>query len=280
MPTMTRSRRQTTSRPLSVCTLEDRWTPSTGSLLGTAANYSVLGLQGTTILNNEVRVAGNEGVSQGGALKNKADSTITKNVFEYSKGEYSGNGKLRGQVVIDADRLAKADQDALQASLTAASQIATQTFGSIKHSTVVLGNGGVNVISINGNITDSLILRGSASDIFIVNVSGTLKLRGNSTLGLAGGVTASHVLYNFTGAGTISVDDHDVVNGTLLAPHYSVQFEGVCKGAIIAGGDTINLKSHARVKEIDFTGQITLVIVIWKYFGDGVFRHQRRFRDR
>ena len=40
----------------------------------------------------------------------------------------------------------------------------------------VNGNGGLNVININGNMTTSLILNGSATDIFIVNVTGTLSL--------------------------------------------------------------------------------------------------------
>src|SRR6185437_14374876 len=122
-----------------------------------------------------------------------------------SAGQFSGPGSLGGDVIVDPAKLSQADSDAILAASQAAAQTPTQTFDSISKATTIIGNGGVNVIAVNGNITNSLILSGSASDVFIVNVTGTVNLTGNATLGIGGEVTADHVLYNFTGAsGTIS----------------------------------------------------------------------------
>jgi hypothetical protein len=232
--------------------LEDRMVPATVSL-GAAADFGVLGLVGTQITNSNVTVNGNEGVSAGGKLTNMAPSTITGNVYEYASGEYAGPGKLFGSVVIDATLLPEADADALSAASLAAALAPNQTFSTISSATTVTGNGGLNVIAINGDIKNSLILTGTASDVFIVNVSGSLSLGGSATLGLAGGVTADHVLYNFTGAsGTISTHVGNVLNGTLLAPKYSFSLDGVFNGEIIGGGKSITLLSGARVNQFSF----------------------------
>jgi len=110
----------------------------------------------------------------------------------------------------------------------------------------VNGNGGLNVININGNITTSLILNGSATDIFIVNVTGTLSLTGSDVLGVAGGVSGNNVLYNFTGSGgTLTTHVNNMVNGTLLAPNYDFILHSL-NGRII-GGQNITLMSGATV---------------------------------
>ena len=56
-------------------------------------------------------------------------------------------------------------------------------------SVLVTGNGGLNVIAINGNIKASLVLSGGADDTFIVNVTGSLNLGNKEMLGLSGGLT-------------------------------------------------------------------------------------------
>ena len=156
-------------------------------------------------------------------------------------------------LLIDPALLAQANADALTAAAQAAALTPTQTFGSITSDTTVTGNGGLNVITITGNITDSLILSGTGSDVFIVNVSGSVSLGGSETLGMDGGVTADHVLYNFTGAsGTITTHVGNVLNGTLLAPTYSFSLDGLFNGAIIGGGKSITLLSGARVNQVTF----------------------------
>ncbi|HTU19633.1 MAG TPA: carboxypeptidase regulatory-like domain-containing protein [Gemmataceae bacterium] len=233
--------------------LESRWLPSV--TLGSAGDFGVLGLQNTQLVNSNVTVTGNEGVSQGGALTNMAPSTITGNVSEYTAGQYTGPGHLDGSISVNAAQMSQVDAAALNAASQAATLTPTQTFGSITSDTTVTGNGGVNVLQINGNITASLILSGTTNDIFIVNVSGSVNLVGSSTLGLAGGVTANHVLYNFTGSnGNINTHVGNVLNGTLLAPTYSFNLDGTFNGEIIGGGSNISLLSGAKVNQVSFSG--------------------------
>ena len=118
-----------------------------------------------------------------------------------------------------------------------------QVLGTVGSPTTVSGNGDLNVIDVNGGIKASLTRSGTANDVFIVNVTGTLTLGGSSVLGLNGGVTADHVLYNFTGVGCASIATHvgNVTNGTLLAPQCNFDLDGMFNGEIIGGGGSIKL---------------------------------------
>jgi hypothetical protein len=233
--------------------LEDRTQPSGFAGLGAAARFGVLGLQGTHVDNGRVVVTGDEAVSQGGQLTNSARSTVTGDVFEFADKEYSGRGALGGMLRVDPDLLTRADADALAASAAAAALAPTQTLGSVTKPTTVTGNGGLNVIAVNGDVKASLTLSGTASDVFVVNVTGGVDLGRNAVLGLAGGVTAGHVLYNFTGArGAVHAHAGSVVNGTLLAPHYSFGLAGTVNGEVIGGGSRISLRGGAQVNEVPF----------------------------
>jgi hypothetical protein len=222
--------------------------------LGFAAGYSVLGLNGTSINNSLVTINGNEGVSQGGSLTNMAPSTVNGNVYQYMAGQYSGPGSVTGSIITDPTRLTQSDADARTASAQAAALTPTMTLGSVTSNMTINGNGGLNVIDINGNITGNLTLNGSANDVFIVNVTGTVTLGGSTMLGVSGGVTAEHVLYNFTGSsGTISSHVGNTFYGTLLAPNYSFNLDGNFNGEIIGGGSNISLLSGAVVNYHPFT---------------------------
>jgi choice-of-anchor A domain-containing protein len=122
----------------------------------------------------------------------------------------------------------------------------------------VTGNGGLNVIAINGDIQNTVILSGNSNDVFIVNVTGTADLSGSETLGLAGGVTANHVLYNFTGSGgSIDILSSGAVDGTLLAPHDDFILDGTFNGEIIGGGPEIILLPGATVNQDPFSAPAT-----------------------
>src|SRR5205807_1110251 len=172
--------------------------------LGAAASFGVLGLPSALISASNATVTGEVGVSSGGQFLS-GNNTVTGTITEASVGQVLSSGRS-GSVSINPARLAQADSDSLNASSQAASLAPTQTLGTVKAATIVTGNGGLNVIDINGDIGNTLALNGTANDVFIVNVTGTLNLSGKQTLDLGGGVTANHVLYNFTGAGnTLSV---------------------------------------------------------------------------
>ena len=239
--------------------LEDRLALSASPVsLGAAGQFGVLGLQNTQVTNLLAQINGNEGVSQGGALQNSIFSKITGNVSESSSHLLSGAGKLVGTVTANAALLATVDSSALAASSQAAALTPTQTLGTITHSTTVTGNGGLNVIAINGNIRNSLILSGTSSDIFIVNVTGSADLSGSETLGLTGGVTANHVLYNFTGSGgSIDILSSGAVDGTLLAPYDDFILDGTFNGEIIGGGTEIILLPGATVNQDPFSAPAT-----------------------
>ncbi len=223
--------------------------PTPGSVLGSAAAGAVIGLKGARIQNVLAQINGDEYVSQGGSLDNLPPSTINGNVFEFRKGQYSGRGRLEGGLTVNAALLDTVNADALNAAATVAAMTPTQVFGTIRRPTLITGNGGVNVIDINGNIAGSLILSGSANDVFFINVSGTIDLRDRATLTVADGVTADAVLYNLTGAGIVEIPVRGVVNGTILAPDYRLDLDGVFNGAVIGGKDkAINLVG-ARVNQ-------------------------------
>ena len=222
--------------------------------LGSASNYAVLGIgsflagdAAGVINNSNVAITGNVGVGYGGSITNMAPSSITGDIFQYRDGMYSGPGTLAGSIKTSSRILNQNYADALSASTQAAALNPTQTFGSIGSATTIVGNGGLNVIQVNGNITNSLILSGGANDEFVVNVAGTLNLTGSTVLGLNGGVSASNVIYNFTSSGqTITTHAGNAISGTLIALHDDFRIDGSFMGEIIGGGD-ITLMSGARV---------------------------------
>jgi hypothetical protein len=240
-------------------TLEVRDVPSSVSgavSLGTAGDYAALGLANTHIVSIDASITGDAGISKGGRLTSLF-STITGDVVESASRQYRGFGKLDSNVSVNAAAITQADSDALAAASQADALTATQTFKNINAPTTVKGNGGVNVIDITGDINNSLTLSGTASDVFIINVKGSVALNGKESLGVAGGVTANHVLYNFIGSnGSVTDRSGTVIDGTLLGPKYSFDLEGKIDGEIIAGSD-VDLVG-AKVTQDSFTMPVTV----------------------
>jgi hypothetical protein len=224
------------------------FTGGAGINLGGAGNYAVLGLKGTRINNSIVTVEGNEGVSEGGQLANNSPSVITGNVFEFQKGQYFGTGTVGGSIIVAPATLNENDAQAIAASKAAAALAPTQTFGTIAANTTIVGTSGVNVILIKGNLEASLTLKGTASSVFIVNITGSYGMFGKSTLGLEGGVTANNVLYNFIGAsGAVNTKRGSLAFGSLLGVNYVFNLSGTVHGEVIGGGSAIELTSGAIV---------------------------------
>jgi choice-of-anchor A domain-containing protein len=216
--------------------------------LGGAGNYALLGLENTTIFNSLVTIEGNEGVSKGGSIR-ATSSVITGNVYEYQSGQLSGSVTVKGSVIVAPATLTANDAEAVKASNEAAALPATQTFGSITSNTTIVGTSGLNVIKINGNISASITLSGTASSVFVVNVTGNYSYWSTANLSLAGGVTANHVLYNFIGAsGTVETRPGVTVNGTLLGVHYKFDIAGTFNGEIIGGNRVVEVVSGAMVR--------------------------------
>jgi hypothetical protein len=83
----------------------------------------------------------------------------------------------------------------------------------------ITGVGGGNLTVVNAGALHNipLTITGSASDYFVINVD---SLQTNEAMTLGGGVTASHILWNFTGNATGNVfqtSNGDTVYGTFLS---------------------------------------------------------------
>lgn len=244
---------------LSFLSLEERVNPSGVVDLGVASQFGVLGLQSTAITNAGSVVTGDVGVSQNGSLQNGRNATITGDVIEYASGQYSGRGTLTGSLVVDPTLMTESDQDAQFASAVASALTPTQSLNAVRTATTLTGNGGVNVINVARNITASLTLNGTADDVFVINVSGSLRLGSGEGIRLAGGVTADHVILNFVGStGSVNAN-RAVINGTVLAPTYSVDLRAATvNGEIIAGG-TISIAGGTQINAVAFNAEPPIV---------------------
>ena len=102
----------------------------------------------------------------------------------------------------------------------------------------------MNVIDVGSIQNATLTINGSANDYFIFNVSTGIQT--NHVMTLTGGVTASHILWNLTGTGTVlQTSGGDVLVGTFLATNGGAfQFSELqLTGALINTGGNIQLVS-------------------------------------
>lgn len=228
--------------------------------LGTAADFALLTVPGNSNFKlSNVTVTGDVGVGNVnaslGSVTNMAPSSIFGTVYVTANtSQYSGPGMRSGSVQVDASKVNMAIADALAAQTAAGLLIATQTFGSgISSATTVTGNGGMNVIDVTGNITSTLSLTGTASDVFIVRVTGNLNLGGSDSIGASGSVLDSNVLLDFIGSGkTINTHVGNNVHGTLLAFGLTGNLDGTFDNIYGGNGGTISLLSGAIVNNKPF----------------------------
>lgn len=224
--------------------------------MASSGNYAVLGVGNNTVINNQGTVNGSLGVSDSGPSMSTNNKSVNGNVVDANASWFSNKGTVTGQTSTSAATLAQNISDAKSAYTSALSLTPTQTVSGVYNTTTLNGNDGLNVISVAGNITRSLTLNGSSNSFFVVLVDGTLALGANQSLGISGGVSASHVMYVFDGPnGTVTTSTGDTINGTLLAPAYSFTLNGTLNGALIGGGQNITLM-NAIVNSNPFVGVV------------------------
>jgi PEP-CTERM motif len=229
--------------------------------LGAAANFAVFGMADSSssdanlVMNSLVTINGNEGIGQFGKIDNMAPSVINGNVDEYSAGEYSGPGKLKGSLSTNAAALMTdgADIDAAilqMGSLTNSGGSYTKitsatTINAVGPQTVVdVGTGGINLNNAN------LTIHGAAGNQVIIRVSGGMNMVGTASVKLTGGITANDVFFDFTGSGnTIQTKVGDVLYGVYIAPNDSMTLDGTFNGEII-GGENITLMSGITINGV------------------------------
>jgi uncharacterized protein (DUF2141 family) len=220
--------------------------------LGAAAGYTLLTI-GTGGCNgwSDITLYGGSLIGGTGGLGGNTgtwmkDTTFQGRVFVDSDALWTKKlpyKLLGGSAVLNLDSTVNT---AIAASNRFAALKATQKLGNITTTTTITGNGGVNVISIpylkivNGTLT----IKGGASDVFVINVSGKFELDASKMV-LTGGVPQCAILWNFTGNWVAEANEVELENGstgigTFLAPERLVDFQrSTLIGKVLAGGQVI-----------------------------------------
>jgi hypothetical protein len=104
--------------------------------LGSAQNFTVLGLTNTDLNFSNDTVTGNVGLSGNGTLTNNAPSAIHGTVFKDSTATVTGSGTITGGIVNQS--MTTIVNDALNASSTDGALTPTQTFLSVTSPTTFI----------------------------------------------------------------------------------------------------------------------------------------------
>ncbi|MDR3605961.1 MAG: hypothetical protein P4M08_01115, partial [Oligoflexia bacterium] len=117
----------------------------------------------------------------------------------------------------------------------------TAVYKGITSSTTINGNGSLNVIQVNGDLSLSggktLSLNGGANDLFLINVTGNVTLSGGSSIAVGSTLPPANVLIRLTSAGSsIMISGGANAAGTFLATQGSATISGAGKieGSIFA----------------------------------------------
>jgi hypothetical protein len=224
-----------------------------GLNLGIDAYYALIDLGQTNLTWNSGPITGNVLLGQGlkaqlaGGNNGGASGTV----------QYDPTTRMNGSQQNSIETL-PIPTSVTSAALTAAQNVsnyaaalpATQTFGNINNAAIISGNGGLNVIKV-ANIQNALLtLSGTASDIFVINVSGGIQT--NQPMTLSGGVSPSHVLFNLTGSSgnILQASRGNVLYGTYLATNGG-QFnlsQLNLAGALINVGGNVQFVGDAQIK--------------------------------
>jgi hypothetical protein len=188
-----------------------------GLNLGIDTYYAFIDLGQTNLLWNAGPIAGNVLLGQGLNLRlfggGGASGTVQYDPTVRSFGRLQDPTRI---LPVPTSVTSAALTAAQNASKYAAALPATQTFGDINNSQVIYGNGGLNVIDVANILNAPLTLSGTASDIFVINVSGGIAT--NKPMTLSGGVLPSHVLFNLIGKwGNVLSSGGNALYGTFLA---------------------------------------------------------------
>ena len=235
------------------------------SELGAARNYSVLGLGDPTASNSpgvglvslgSSLVTGDVGVGPYGTLDFAGAATIDGDLYldPLIQGSVE-TGTLTGARIFQdlsgeiGDALYAADFYALLAPDPG------QTFGLIDTSTVIYGNGGLNVIEIAAiqlSGSESLRFVGGPTDVYIVNVAGEFDLMNQAWVS---SVPPGKLLFNISasaGSTPVTTSTGSVVNATLLAQQRDLLLQGR-SGPVIGGEQAeIRLNSGGQVRAAPF----------------------------
>jgi hypothetical protein len=225
--------------------------------LGPAADYSVLGLSGPSghgsIINlssGPLRINGNVGVGDNGTLNFSGGGQINgRTDFASSAALNTGGNTISGGThLLDFSPIGQAVQSTIN-SINSFSP--TQTFTSITSPISLSGNGGLNVISIGQDIHLSggnLTLTGSASDVFVFKINGTMELSGGTNILLKGGLTSGNVIWDFIGSGSLfQTSGQSTTAGIFLAPQRVININGGVHDSEFISGVSLSFQSNPLI---------------------------------
>lgn len=247
-----------------LATAQAGWQPDPAFGLGSAGQFAVLSLgkpsaetDGQSRLDlSAVDVYGDVGVGPYGTLDFQGPSTIHGDLYidpTLAPQDIISDAGLVTGTRVTRD-LSGPVAEALAAAAANADRLPTRSFDRLGVSTTIYGQGGMNVIAIEGldyarssaTTPLTLTLQGGDSDLFLLNVSGKFVMGPNSSIR---GVDPSRVLVNVLPGNTpAQFAANSYVGGTLLATERKM---GPLQGA---SGPVIG----ARVAEISLVGGAVL----------------------
>ncbi|MGE5430073.1 MAG: SdrD B-like domain-containing protein [Syntrophomonadaceae bacterium] len=233
--------------------------PPTGTCLGLAARYGILGLDnGTVIINSATNLRAWVGYSDGvtSTTNQKVNNFIGKvevhsgATFNYTPATF--NPSLGIYTSGYDDSLDIANSDALFASNNFAGMPVDQTFGAVTNDLTINRTDNITVVqmgSLNYNSkTLTLVGLPGQDDAFVINVLGNFTFADSKIV--LQNVRPERVVFNFPNNSTIDLyKATNVFYGTILAPTSSVTYHNPAtfEGAIIA--KNINLHSDFNLTQ-------------------------------
>lgn len=225
--------------------------------LGAAEGYAIVDLGASTMGWNSGPVYGSVLVGNGVTVKmsggNNGGISPGTGSF-YTDGTATISGALQNPitpVTVSTSVTSLAKTDAIDVSHYASLLTATQTFGNLSKPLTIastLGDYQLNVIDVANIQNAPLTIYGNATDTFVFNVTGAVNT--NQPMILSGGITASNILWNLTGTGTVfQTSGGNVAFGTYLSVHGGkFQFSELnLTGSLIDIGGNLQFVSGANV---------------------------------
>jgi hypothetical protein len=227
--------------------------------LGTAANFAILAKTGVADSNPSISaITGNVGVSPaaGSTITGLSCTEVSQKIYDVD-GTYTGGHNSNVTCLMPGPGNSGANKTLVDNAVldmgtayTAASAPAT-TAGVGANLNVGAGtlNGqtfvpGVYTWGTNTTITGDITLAGSASSVWVFQVTGTLTLNTNKHILLSGGAVASNIFWQVTGATTLqagSTFQGTILDQTNIAMQASAILNGraLAQSAVTLIGDTV-----------------------------------------
>ena len=202
--------------------------------LGAAGTYgfSILGLQGANIqlIAVALQVNGNVGIGVNGLMHLSGGATLQSTLYADPSATVQidgGSSFAGGTIRISFTAI---QRGALAFSASAALLPPTQTFSQIQTATTIVGNGGQNVIAVNGQIHlsggQNPTISGGPNDTFIFNCAQGFQLDGGANV-ILNGASPNNLLFNFPGTGQqVQTSGKANTAGIFLAPNEAIQING------------------------------------------------------